>query len=512
VACFAPISGGGEEVIVTIPASVAAEIVRLYTVEGWRVGTIARHLGVHHGTVRRALQRAGTQVKSGRRRSIIDAYKPFILETLDQYPLLPASVLYRMVVARGYTGGEDHFRHRVAGLRPRRAAEAYLELRTLPGEQAQVDWASFGTVKVDGGERRVSAFLMVLSYSRMLYVRFFHDQRMGSFLEGHVRAFDFFAGVGRTVLYDNLKSAVLERFGEARRFHPSLLELAGHYSYRPRPVAVARGNEKGRVERAVRYLRTSFMPGLRWTDLEDLNRQVELFCTDVAPRRRWPQQRQMTVAEAFAKEQPSLVDLPGDRFPAADPVEVTARKTPYISFDSNRYSIPHDRIQRQLTVLADSTTVLVLDRGDEIAVHPRCWAKQQVVEDHQHVAELVRVKRQARRHATQHRLLRIVPRCEELLVEMGKRRRNLGTAVLRLGRLLDRFGEPELTVAVDKALAAGTPSADAIQLILDRRRQARNEHPTTVVQLPDRPEIRDLEVRLHDLSDYDPDDEVPGDD
>jgi len=92
VACFAPAFGGGGEVIVTIPASFAAEIVRLYTVEGWRVGTIARHLGVHHGTVKRSLQRAGTKVKRGRRRSIIDAYKPFILDD----PFAP----WLLVVAR----------------------------------------------------------------------------------------------------------------------------------------------------------------------------------------------------------------------------------------------------------------------------------------------------------------------------------------------------------------------------------------------------------------------------
>jgi transposase len=489
---------------VTIPASVAAEIVRLYTVESWRVGTIARHLRVHHGTVRRALKRAGMKVKKGRRRSMVDAFKPFILETLEKYPELPSSVLHRMVVARGYEGGEDHFRHQIAKLRPRRTAEAYLELRTLPGEQAQVDWGSFGTLRVEGGERRLYAFVMVLSYSRMLFVRFFCDLRMGSFLEGHVLAFEHFGGVARTILYDNLKSAVLERFGDAKRFHPSLLELASHYHFKPQPVAVRRGNEKGRVERAIRYLRSSFMPAIRFRDLTDLNRQVERFCTEVAPHRRWPQQRQITVADAFAKEGPSLIDLPGDPFPAAEVVEVTARKTPYISFDSNRYSVPHDRVQRQLSVRANSTTVRIFDRDQEIAVHGRCWAKQAVIEEPEHVAALVKAKRHAHRHATQNRLLRAVPRCEELLTEMGKRWRHLGTAVTRLGRMLDHFGQQELATAVDEVLAAGSPSVDAIRFVLDRRRQDRNEPLTTTVQLPDRPEIRDLEVTPHDLSDYDP--------
>jgi len=153
-----------------IRPEVAAEIIRLFTVEGWKRGTIARHLGVHHSTVARALERHGLHVERKRRRSITDSFIPFIRDTLKRYPQLPASVLYRMVRARGYRGGEDHFRHRVALLRPRRAAEAYLELRTLPGEQAQVDWGSFGTWAVEGGERRLSAFVMVLSYSRMIFV------------------------------------------------------------------------------------------------------------------------------------------------------------------------------------------------------------------------------------------------------------------------------------------------------------------------------------------------------
>jgi len=121
---------------VTIPSSVGVEIVRLYTVEGWRVGTIARHLGVHHSAVSRVLARNGVTREKARRRSMVDRFEAFVRETFERYPRLAASVVYRMVRARGYAGGEDYFRHRVAGLRPRRVAEAFLELRTLPGEPA----------------------------------------------------------------------------------------------------------------------------------------------------------------------------------------------------------------------------------------------------------------------------------------------------------------------------------------------------------------------------------------
>ncbi len=488
----------------TIPTSVAAEIVRLFAVEGWRVGTIARHLGVHHSVVSRVLAGHGVTREEVRRRSMVDRFEAFIREVFERYPRLPASVVYRMVRARGYEGSEDHFRHRVAGMRPRRAAEAFLELRTLPGEQAQVDWASFGRYSVEGGERRLSAFVMVLSYSRMLYVRFFLDQRLGSFLEGHVRAFTFFGGVARTLLYDNLKSAVLERYGDAIRFHPSLLELANHYHFQPKPVAVARGNEKGRVERTIGYLRTSFFPAVSFSNLDDLNLHAESFCTEVASNRRWPQQREVRVADAFAKEKPMLVPLPGDPFAAAEVVEVVSGRTPYIHFDSNRYSVPHDRVRRQLTVRADSMRVRVEDRGHPVAEHRRCWAKHQVVENPEHVAELVRAKRQARRQRGQERLLRAVPRCEALLAEMAKRQRRLGSAVDWLNRLLDQFGRVELVVAVDEALATGSPSVATVHLVLDRRRHVRSQPPAVPVTLPDRPEVRNLAVIPHDLADYDP--------
>src|SRR5216684_3834611 len=249
-----------EDLAVAIPPEPEAQILRYYHVEKWRVGTIARQLGVHHGTVARVLTQAGLPAL-GRpvRPSRIDPYLPFIREILERFPTLAASRLYVMAHERGYRGSPDHFRHLIAGLRPRRKAEAYLRLRTLPGEQAQVDWGHFGHLAIDRARRPLMAFVMVLSYSRQIFLRFFLDARMGSFLHGHAAAFMAWKGVPRVVLYDNLKSAVLERQGDAIRFHPTLLDFAGHYRYEPRPVAVARGNEKGRVERAIRYVRDKLL-------------------------------------------------------------------------------------------------------------------------------------------------------------------------------------------------------------------------------------------------------------
>ncbi len=494
-----------------IPPRLEAEIRRLATVEGWRRGTIARHLGVHHSTVSRALARAGAGEAARsrpRRPSAVDPFVPWLREVLERYPTLPASQLYEMARRRGYPGGPDHFRHRIAelGLRPAKPPEAFFELRTLPGEQAQVDWADFGRRAVEGGHRRLFAFVMVLSYSRMLFMRFFYDARLPSFLAGHVEGFSFLGGVGRRLLYDNLKSAVLERVNDAIRFHPRLLELADAYGYEPRPVAPGRGNEKGRVERAIRYLRTSFFPLRSHLELDALNQEAERWSRETAAVRRWPQDRSRTVEQAWHQERSLLLPLPEAPFPCHELVEVVVRRTPYLAFDSNRYSVPHDRIARTLSVAADLEQVRVFDRQELVATHRRSWDKGQVIEDPDHLEALRRTKRKARLHRGQHRLLRAVPQAEALLSALGQRQRHLATAVDRLLRLLDEHGREELAVAVAEALAVGSPHPETVRLVLDRRRRERRQSPPLPVALPDDPRVRELVVIPHPLADYDPED------
>jgi transposase len=182
----------------TIAPDLVAQILRLHTVEKWRVGTIARQLHVHRDAVRRVL--AGNRAPvhtSPLRPSRIDPYRPFILATLEKFPTLTAARLHAMVAERGYVGGPSHFRLLVAQMRPRPPAQAFLRLRTLPGEQAQVDWGHFGHLQIGRARRALMAFVMVLSHSRMVFLRFFLDARMDSFLRGHALAFVAFGGVPR---------------------------------------------------------------------------------------------------------------------------------------------------------------------------------------------------------------------------------------------------------------------------------------------------------------------------
>jgi transposase len=287
---------------VTIPPELEAQILRYYHVEKWLTGTIARQLRLHPETVARVLAQAGLPRIGGMQRpSKVDPYLPFILETLGKFPTLTASRLYGMVWERGYRGGKSRFRAVVACHRPRRTAEAYLRLRTLPAEQAQCDWGHFGKMVIGRARRPLMAFVMVLSYSRQIFLRFFLNARMENFLGGHLGAFTAWQGIPRVILYDNLRSAVLERHGDAIRFNPALLSFAAHYRFEPRPVALARGNEKGRVERAIRFVRDAFFAARTFTDLDDLNTQADAWCRGPAADRRCPEDQTLVESKQRAR-------------------------------------------------------------------------------------------------------------------------------------------------------------------------------------------------------------------
>jgi transposase len=487
-----------------IAADIEAEILRLHHAERWPIGTIARQLGLHHSTVRRVLAQAG--IAAGRqsaRRSISDPYLDFITQTLERYPRLSAARLFAMVQARGYGGGPDHFRSVVARLRPRKPAEAYLRLRTLPGEQAQVDWGHFGKITVGCAERPLMAFVMVLSYSRHVYLHFFAAAAMAEFLRGHVLAFEYFGGVARTLLYDNLKSAVLERRADLVRFNPSLLELAAHYRFAPRPCAPARGNEKGRVERAIGFVRTAFFAARSYTDLADLNRQAHQWTTGPALERRWPEGREKSVSEAFAEEKPRLLALPDDAFPAEQRIEVRVAKTPYVRFDRNDYSVPHRCVRKALVVMATCERVRILDGAEVVATHERSLERDRQIEDPAHVADLVASKRQASRHRGIDRLYHAAPTTRRLFAELATRQANFGAATTALVRLLDLYGAGELEAAVRAAIQCGAPHVAAVRQILDHRRNQHGRPPAIAAQVSSDPRIRDLVVTPHDLTDYD---------
>jgi len=481
-----------------------AQILRYYHAEHWPIGTIAAQLKVHRDSVARVLAQAGLPPPTRPPRpSAIDPYLPFVQETLAQFPRLRASRLYAMVKDRGYPGGPDHFRHLIARHRPRPKAEAYLRLRVLPAAQMQVDWAHFSHLEIGRARRPLMAFVAVLSWSRQIFLRFFLGAYMENFLRGHVEAFNTWGGCPRAALYDNLKSAVLERQGPAIRFHPTLLALAGHYRFEPRPVAVARGNEKGRVERAIRYIRDAFFAGRHFDDLDDLNRQADAWTVGAAADRRCPEDETLTVAAAFAREREHLLALPDNPFPTDEIKVVSAGKTPYVRFDLNDYSIPHTCVVRQLTVAASLNQVRILEGQNVIATHPRSFDRRQQIEQPEHIAALVEHKHKAGAHRGTDQLVQAVPACQDFLRQAAERGEPLLQTVRVLSDLLARYGVAEFTAAVTAALDRGVPHPNAVRLALEQRRQAQAEPPPLAVSLPKHIQQRDTPVRPHSLAIYD---------
>ncbi|BAU58667.1 mobile element protein [Halorhodospira halochloris] len=487
-----------------ISKELEAQIMRYHYAEHWRVGTISRQLNVHTDVVHRVLAKAGIpSAQRTRRGSIIDPYVPWIEQTLADYPKIPASRLYDMARERGYSGGPDHFRHLISQYRPKPVAEAYMRLRTLPGEQAQVDWGHFGKLPIGRAKRPLMAFVMVLSYSRWIFLRFYLGSSTANFLRGHVAAFEAWQGVCRCLLYDNLKSAVLERYAEQIRFNPQLLDLSAHYGFEPRPVAVARGNEKGRVERAIRYVRSSFWPGRQFNCLDDLNEQAQHWCVSIAAERRCDQEQKSSVRQAFAEEQPYLRALPSEPFPCYENVPVKVGKTPYVRFDLNDYSVPHKYVRKTLSVSATLERIQVLDGENVIASHPRSYDRHAQIEDPRHIDKLAQEKQAARLHRGTDRLSSSVPRAKEFLSQAATRTNSLGSVTAALLRLLDHYGASELDAAIEHALERGVPHPHALSQILEQRRDQTPGPPSLPLRLPEQLRQREPSIRLRGLDGYD---------
>src|SRR6516162_4420049 len=360
-----------------------------------------------------------------------------------------------MIRERGYQGSVRQLRRALASLRPVRA-EPFLRLYTFPAEQAQADWAHFGEVAVGRARRRLSCFVITLCYSRALYLEFFFDQSMENFLRGHVHAFEAWSGVPRVILHDNLRSAVLERRGNQIHFHPRLMELCAHYHCMARPCQVRAGNQKGRVERAIRYVRESFWAGRSFTTLEECNRQALLWRDQVAHQRPWPGDDRRTVAEAFAEEQPRLLPLPLHPFDPNLIVPLRPQKTIYVRFDRNDYSIPPEALGRPLTLVASDSVVRILDGTLEIARHSRSYDQHQEVLHPPHQQALLQLKRKAFNSTPGGRLLQTVPESETLLDVAFARGESAGSQTAQLLKLLDLYGAAALRSAIREALKRDT--------------------------------------------------------
>jgi transposase len=490
-----------------------AQIRHLFHAEHWKMGTIAAELHLHPDTVRAALDTDRFRSQPRLRDRLTDPYLDFLRQTLQQYPRLRATRLYQMIRLRGYAGSVNLLRRVVAELRPPQR-EAFLRLRTFPGEQAQADWAHFGEVTLGRARRRLSGFVLTLSYSRALWVEFFLDQSLENFLLGHVHAFQDWGGAPRNLQTDNLRSVVLERRGDAVHFHPRFLELSAHYHFAARPCGPARGNEKGRVERAIQYVRQSFFAARPFTTLADFNRQALDWRNQVAHQRAWPGDDSRTIAQVLAEEKPHLLPLPAHPFSCDLTRTVYADKTLCVRFDLNDYSVPPPALGHALTLVASPVRARLLDGSTEIASHPRSYDRHQLVEDPAHRQALLEQKRKALGSTASGRLAVLVPESQAFLEAACQRGESTARLTVQLLHLLDDYGAGELAAALREALDRHTPRLSSVAFILTRRHRQLRRRALLPVNLSRRPDLEALAVSNPSLEAYDelskdPDDSDP---
>jgi hypothetical protein len=264
-----------------------------------------------------------------------------------------------------------------------------------------------------------------------------------------------------------------------------------------------RTRQRERQERQIQYLRDAFFAARTFVDVDDLNAQFRRWRDEVAHQRPHPEQRDQTVAQVFAQEQPRLLPLPAHPFDTGVVRVVASGKLPYVRFDRNQYSIPHTHVRRPLTLLASATTVRLVDGPTELARHARSYDTGQTIEDLTHLEGLLAATRQANPSSGRDRLRVAVPVIATLLERLAARGESVRAHTARLLGLLDDYGPQELTAAVVDALAREALGTSAITHILETRRRQRRQKPPIPLALPDRPGVRDLTVTPHPLETYD---------
>jgi hypothetical protein len=305
------------------------------------------------------------------------------------------------------------------------------------------------------------------------------------------------------ILYDNLRSAVLERRGNQIHFNPRLLELCAHYHFVARPCQVRAGNQKGRVERAIRYVRDSFWAGRPFTTLAECNRQALAWRDQVAHQRHWPGDDTRTVEQVFAEEQPRLLPPPIHPFGTDLIVPIRSAKTIYVRFDLNDYSIPPEAVGRQLTLVASDTLIRILEGTAEIARHHRSYDRHQLVLDPAHQQALLNAKRKAFGSTPAGRLAQAVPESETLLDLAFAHGESAGSQTAQLLKLLELYGPVALRRAIREALERNTPRASSVAFLLRRQHRSAPSPALLAVDLSRHPEAQSIEVRPHDLETYD---------
>ena len=483
-----------------------ALIRNLYFVEEMSQRKICEQIGISGKTVRKALgvkeyPHYATRTRK-KKVSKLDPYKPDIAYLLERYPGLSNQRIFEELIKLGYPGGRTIMKDYLQKIRPSRK-KVFLRIETLPGEQAQVDWGNCGTIEVEGSKRRLSVFVMVLSYSRLLYLEFTLSQGLDAFLEAHQNAFVFFGGIPRTILYDNLKSVVIARIGREISFNQSFLAFSGQYLFKPVLCNVRRPNEKGKVENGIKYIRNNFLAGRFFRDYYDLRGQSYNWRDEIANKRVHGTTRQRPI-DRFAEEKACLQPLLKHRERFFLTREVKSTSQSLVRFDINHYSVPVKYALDPLTLKANSREVRIFKKEKLVASHHRCFGKHQIIEVPEHFAGLLKRKKKAWAIKLRKEFLYLGADAQAYLEGMVATELNPNHHLKKIIELIKLYGKEQVSAAVTFALGYKAFGYEYLKNIIlqERARQGMKEIINPVI-VHRHPELTDLTIEERDLKLYD---------
>lgn len=352
---------------------------------GMNVSAISRQLGLDRKTVRKQLSGPPAE-RSQRppRPHKVDGFVPWLRERWEK-GVHNARTLLEEIRKQGYAGGYTRVRDVLQPWRNQERQRAWVRFETAPGEQGQFDWGM-----VDNWQsHRLYCFVATLSWSRLRYVEFRQRQDVETLLACLVGAFRYFGGVPQTMLTDNMKTVVLARQGPDIRWNPRFLDFASHYGFVPRLCQPRRPETKGKVERAIQFVKTSFWPGVQFTSLAELNAQAAQWLNEVnarphgttgeAPLARWPQE-------------PLLALDPQRDYDTSYAADRWVHKDCTFAYQGNRYSVPHRWAGKKVVVRqpVDGEQITVWAGSERIAQHALGNGRRQMVMRPEHYAELPR--------------------------------------------------------------------------------------------------------------------------
>ena len=483
-----------------IDYTIYCKIKHLYNVDKLSITQIAKELGLASGTAEKWVKKERYEERKKRKvPKVLDPYEERIRQLLASHNYT-ATQLFQMIKKEGYTGGYTVVKKYVCLVRPP-SKKAYLTLSFAPGEAAQVDFGDCGTIPVGNTMRKLSAFVMVLCHSRMIYVEFILQQSLEHFLSCHRHAFQFFGGVPATIMVDNCKVAVLANSSyQTPVINRHYADFATHYGFEVKPCGVRKPYQKGRVENGIYYLKKNFLNGLEPTALAAINEAAREWMDEVANVRihNTTQQPPQTV---FLEEKNKLQSLPTLPYDCCVIKNAQSTNRFRINFEGNRYSVPAEYAStRNLTLRIYPDRLVIYHQDKLIAQHLRSFERNKDSEHPDHPKKLLAQRRSAREQKLLQSFLALTPDAEAYYQGLENRRLNARGHLRKIMALVDIYGVDKVARAITDTLEFQAFSSEYITNLIEQRQRILPEPgPLHIMRNED---LLDLEIQEPDMNIY----------